>query len=148
MHQRPKNAPWTEEELAALVATYPRFTSRGARAAALATARSLYQRGIAPYQRTIGAVNRMASLHGLRPGRGGGREKVTPQRALDALRLIQAYKGLPLSYEDLREELAIERKRAQILLEPLVRSGAIERITGPNGQALLRDPVAWRASAP
>lgn len=139
--RKTQNKPWTDAELAGLFEIYPKLALElGPTRGALATAAELRARKLSPYLRTDAAVLRMANAYGVRAGETFDPTKPNP-RALEALDLLRDYRGLPLSYEDFADELRLERKRAQVLLEPLVRSGEIESFVGPNGEHLFRAPA-------
>jgi hypothetical protein len=136
----PPSRPWTDAEIDALRELFPRLVAeKGPAAGAKATAAALRRRRLSPYLRSRASIERIATAYGLRSSGVGSIDEPHP-KALEILELVRDYRGLPLSYEDVRDELAIERKRAQVLLRPLVSTGALEVFEGPNGQILLRAP--------
>lgn len=125
--RRPKPPhPWSLDEVAACLELYATMTAED-------TARELYRIGASPVRRTASAVRHAIATHSA--------------SALQIVDLVRDYGGLPLTYRDLEEELGMSRKRVQALTLPLVRAGVLERIEGDYGQALLRDPIAWREAA-
>lgn len=64
-----------------------------------------------------------------------------------AARLVKRYCGLPLSLDDLEDLMGVTRHQAHDIVSKLAKKGTIERFRGPDGQTLVRDPVAWRESA-
>ena len=123
---RAKPPAWTPEEIAECLELYEELDAEQ-------TALELYRRGLSPVVRTVLSVRQLASAH-----RGAA------DRLLETVR---DYRGVPLTYQDLEDELGISRKRIQALALPLVRKGILERLEGEQGRTLLRDPVAWREAA-
>jgi len=126
MPRKGRPAPWAAEEIAACLELFGELTAEE-------TARELRRRRLSKRLRSPESVRQVASAN-----RGAGDR---------LLKLVRDYAGLPLSYRDLEDELRISRKRAQALALPLVRAGVLERVEGERGEALLRDPIAWREAA-
>ena len=118
---------WSPDELHACLELYPELGAE-------ATARELKRRGLSPVLRSEAAIRALVSAN------SGAAERL--------VEVIRDYRGLPLAYRDLEEELGICRSRIQALALPLVRAGVLERLEGEYGQALLRDPIAWREARP
>ena len=65
-------------------------------------------------------------------------------RAEQVARLLREYSPLPLTYDDLADELNLTRKNAHQIVSRMARRGLVTRVGGRGRPALLYHPQAER----
>lgn len=122
----PRRLTYAPEEIDAALELYRTRTAEQ-------TAEELYRRGLSPTLRTAAMIRHLVGTY------GPVRDRV--------LEVVRDYRGLPLCFDDLSDELGVARYRVKAVASSLIRAGLLERVDGPAGLALVRDPDAWREAA-
>lgn len=102
------------------------------------------------YARRTHCGKRCAGLAGPPPPRhvGGGRSYPRPNSVRERfVQLLAAYRGLPLTADDVADELGVTRRTVQDVAGKLIREGRITRTTAEDKRTALYRAVAMEAAA-